>query len=136
MLLAYIWAPTPHLLLFKRRSFCKGMMFFLNQSESYFRFFLLQILQLNTLFLALLSVTTPMALRALFGPLPFSVAFLGIEAFKVFNIIKAIISIRFIMDKVIKVILSVEISRWPTRCMPPLPTSPLLSSFSSSSTSG
>ena len=90
-------------------------------------------MQLNALFLALLSVTTPLALRALFGPFPFSVAFVAVEAFKVINIIMAI---HFIKDKVIKVIFSVEISRWPTQCTPPLPTSLLLSSSYLSSTSG
>ena len=44
-----------------------------------------QIIQLNTAFLLLLSITIPMSLRAFFGPLPFSVAFLLIEAFKVLN---------------------------------------------------
>ena len=40
-------------------------------------------MQLNALFLVLISVTIPMALRALFGPLPFYVAFVATEAFKV-----------------------------------------------------
>ena len=57
-----------------------------------------QILQLNALFLMLLSATTPMSLRALSGPLPFSVAFVAIEAFKVFKIIKATHFIWFIKD--------------------------------------
>ena len=68
-----------------------------------FSFFSLQILQLNALFLTLLSVTTPLALRALLGPLPFPVAFIAIEAFKVISIIKSIHFIRFIKDWVIKV---------------------------------
>ena len=45
-----------------------------------------QILQLNALFLTLLSMTIPMATRALCGPLPFYAAFLAIEAFKVIKI--------------------------------------------------
>ena len=42
-----------------------------------------QMMQLNALFLVLISVTIPMALRAFFGPLPFYVAFVATEAFKV-----------------------------------------------------
>ena len=43
-------------------------------------------MQLNALFLTLLSMTIPMAMRALYGPLPFYAAFLAIEAFKVVEI--------------------------------------------------
>ena len=68
-------------------------------------FFSLQILQLNTLFLMLLSVTITMAMRALYGPLPFSVVFVGIETFKVINIIKANHFIQLIqLTKVTKLI--------------------------------
>ena len=45
-----------------------------------------QIMQLNALFLTLLSMTIPLATRALYGPLPFYAAFLAIEAFKVVKI--------------------------------------------------
>ena len=45
-----------------------------------------QIMQLNALFLTLLSMTIPLATRALYGPLPFYAAFLAIEAFKVVTI--------------------------------------------------
>ena len=43
-------------------------------------------MQLNALFLTLLSMTIPLATRALYGPLPFYAAFLAIEAFKVVDI--------------------------------------------------
>ena len=43
-------------------------------------------MQLNALFLTLLSMTIPLATRALYGPLPFYAAFLAIEAFKVVEI--------------------------------------------------
>ena len=43
-------------------------------------------MQLNALFLTLLSMTIPLATRALYGPLPFYAAFLAIEAFKVIKI--------------------------------------------------
>ena len=52
-------------------------------------------MQLNALFLVLISLTIPMALRALFGPLPFYVTFVATEATKV------IIIISFIQIKVI-----------------------------------
>ena len=45
-----------------------------------------QIMQLNALFLTLLSMTIPLATRALYGPLPFYAAFMAIEAFKVVEI--------------------------------------------------
>ena len=48
-----------------------------------------QVMQLNALFLVVLSVTIPMAARSLFGPMPFPAAFLATEAFKVI-IIKVI----------------------------------------------
>ena len=81
-----------------------GMISKIRANKRYDFFHLLQILQLNALFLTLLSVTTPLALRALLGPLPFSVAFIAIEAFKVISIIEAIHFIRFIKDKVFKII--------------------------------
>ena len=52
-------------------------------------------MQLNALFLVLISLTIPMASRALFGPLPFYVTFVATEATKV------IIIISFIQIKVI-----------------------------------
>ena len=67
-------------------------------------FVICQILQLNALFLALLSMTTPMALRALYGPLPFYLVFLAIVAFKVIINVKTINVIWFIkVSKVISV---------------------------------
>ena len=59
-------------------------------------FFLLQMMQLNALFLVLISVTIPMALRALFGPLPFYVAFVATEAFKVIINLNQIKMINFL----------------------------------------
>ena len=53
-------------------------------------------MQLNALFLVLISVTIPMALRALFGPLPFSVAFVATEAFKVIINLNQIKMINFL----------------------------------------
>ena len=49
-------------------------------------------------------MTTPMALRALYGPLPFCLVFLAIEAFKVIINVKTINVIWFIkVSKVISV---------------------------------
>ena len=53
-------------------------------------------MQLNALFLVLISVTIPMALRALFGPLPFYVAFVATEAFKVIINLNQIKMINFL----------------------------------------
>ena len=55
-----------------------------------------QMMQLNALFLVLISVTIPMALRASFGPLPFYVAFVATEAFKVIIILNQIKMINFL----------------------------------------
>ena len=55
-----------------------------------------QMMQLNALFLVLISVTIPMALRASFGPLPFSVAFVATEAFKVIINLNQIKMINFL----------------------------------------
>ena len=53
-------------------------------------------MQLNALFLVLISVTIPMALRASFGPLPFYVAFVATEAFKVIINLNQIKMINFL----------------------------------------
>ena len=65
-----------------------------------------QVMQLNALFLVVLSVTMPMAARSLFGPMPFPAAFLATEAFKVI-IIKVIKAIIIIFSTIIRIVIIV-----------------------------
>ena len=46
-----------------------------------------QVLQLNSVCLVVLSVTFPMAARAVYGPMAFPAAFIATEALKVFELL-------------------------------------------------
>ena len=79
-----------------------------------------QVLQLNSVCLVVLSVTFPMAVRAVCGPMSFPAAFIATEALKVFELINY-------QD---------IYPRWLTQSTPVLPTFLWLFSFCSSGISG